>query len=141
LSPAGSHTEHCLAASLVTLSELVITELPATRAKRNQLSDSISAPQLARRPGEDNRRATAIARAGCGDQFEFGRRGSAKTIRIRSASSVNSNQPLLCIMANQRGHLQGNVQGQAYDRMNDLNPDEIERSRSSKASGSYAIRR
>lgn len=121
-----------LAQSLVTLSELVITGTAGNQERKAQSAQvaSISAPQLLRDApvktiGELlQSRAPSVA-----INSNSGVVGSAKTIRIRGASSVNlSNQPLLFVdgVRINEGHLQGNVQGQAYDRMNDLSPDEIE---------------
>jgi TonB-linked SusC/RagA family outer membrane protein len=121
-----------LAASLVTLSELVITGTAGNQERKAQSAQvaSISAPQLIKDApvktiGELlQSRAPSVA-----INSNSGVVGSAKTIRIRGASSVNlSNQPLLFVdgVRINEGHINGNVQGQAYDRMNDLNPDEIE---------------
>jgi TonB-linked SusC/RagA family outer membrane protein len=121
-----------LAQSLVTLSELVITGTAGNQERRAQSAQvaSISAPQLIRDApvktiGELlQSRAPSVA-----INSNSGVVGTAKTIRIRGASSVNlSNQPLLFVdgVRINEGHINGNVQGQAYDRMNDLNPDEIE---------------
>ncbi len=121
-----------LSASLVTLSELVITGTAGNQERKAQSAQvaSISAPQLIRDApvktvGELlQSRAPSVA-----INSNSGVIGSARTIRIRGASSVNlSNQPLLFVdgVRINEGHLQGNVQGQAYDRLNDLNPDEIE---------------
>ena len=121
-----------LAQSLVTLSELVITGTAGNQERKAQSAQvaSISAPQLIRDApvktiGELlQSRAPSVA-----INSNSGVVGSAKTIRIRGASSVNlSNQPLLFVdgVRINEGHINGNVQGQAYDRMNDLNPDEIE---------------
>lgn len=121
-----------LTASLVTLSELVITGTAGNQERKAQSAQvaSISAPQLIKDApvktiGELlQSRAPSVA-----INSNSGVVGSAKTIRIRGASSVNlSNQPLLFVdgVRINEGHINGNVQGQAYDRMNDLNPDEIE---------------
>ncbi len=59
-----------------------------------------------------------------------GETGTANQIRIRGASSINlSNEPLIFIdgiRVNDGFTGGGGSGGQAYDRMNDLNPDEIE---------------
>lgn len=121
-----------LSQSLVTLSELVITGTAGNQERKAQSAQvaSISAPQLIRDApvktiGELlQSRAPSVA-----INSNSGVIGTAKTIRIRGASSVNlSNQPLLFVDGVRviEGHINGNVQGQAYDRLNDLNPDEIE---------------
>lgn len=118
--------------SLVTLSELVITGTAGNQERKAQSAQvaSISAPQLIKDApvktiGELlQSRAPSVA-----INSNSGVVGSAKTIRIRGASSFSlSNQPLLFVdgVRINEGHLNGNVQGQAYDRLNDLNPDEIE---------------
>jgi len=121
-----------LSASLVTLSELVVTGTAGNQERRAQSAQvaSISAAQLVkdapiRSVGELlQSRSPSVA-----VNSNSGVIGTAKTIRIRGASSINlSNQPLLFVdgVRINEGFLAGNVQGQAYDRMNDLNPDEIE---------------
>ena len=121
-----------LTASLVTLSELVITGTAGNQERRAQSAQvtSISAAQLMkdaplRSIGELLQSRTPSVAV----NSNSGVIGTAKTIRIRGASSINlSNQPLLFVdgVRINEGFLNGNVSGQAYDRMNDINPDEIE---------------
>jgi TonB-linked SusC/RagA family outer membrane protein len=121
-----------LTPSLVTLSEVVVTGTAGNQERRAQSAQvaSLSATQLVRdapvsKVGEllQSRIPSVAVNANSGVI------GTAKTIRIRGASSINlSNQPLLFVdgVRINEGFINGNVQGQAYDRMNDLNPDEIE---------------
>jgi TonB-dependent starch-binding outer membrane protein SusC len=121
-----------LTASLVTLSELVITGTAGNQERRAQSAQvaSISASQLVKELPVKNVGELLQSRTpGVAVNSNSGVVGTAKTIRIRGASSINlSNQPLLFIdgVRINEGHINGNVQGQAYDRMNDINPDEIE---------------
>ncbi|MCC6770387.1 MAG: SusC/RagA family TonB-linked outer membrane protein [Gemmatimonadaceae bacterium] len=121
-----------LSASLVTLSELVVTGTAGNQERRAQSAQvaSIAADQIVKDApiktiGEllQSRSPSVSVNANSGVI------GSAKTIRIRGASSINlSNQPLLFVdgVRINEGFINGNVSGQAYDRMNDLSPDEIE---------------
>jgi TonB-dependent starch-binding outer membrane protein SusC len=119
-------------ASLVTLSELVITGTAGNQERRAQSAQvaSLSAAQILKEAPVTNVGELLQSRIpSVAVSTNSGVVGTAKTIRIRGASSINlSNQPLLYIdgVRINEGHLAGNVQGQAYDRMNDLNPDEIE---------------
>jgi TonB-linked SusC/RagA family outer membrane protein len=121
-----------LSPSLVTLSELVITGTAGNQERRAQSAQvaSISAAQLMKEAPVSNVGQLLQSRIpSVAVSTNSGVIGTAKTIRIRGASSINlSNQPLLYVdgVRINEGHLAGNVQGQAYDRMNDLNPDEIE---------------
>jgi TonB-linked SusC/RagA family outer membrane protein len=121
-----------LTPSLVTLSELVITGTAGNQERRAQSAQvaSISAAQLMKEAPVSNVGQLLQSRIpSVAVNTNSGVIGTARTIRIRGASSINlSNQPLLYVdgVRVNEGHLAGNVQGQAYDRMNDLNPDEIE---------------
>jgi TonB-dependent starch-binding outer membrane protein SusC len=121
-----------LTPSLVTLSEVVVSGTAGNQERRAQSAQvsSISATQLVKDlPVKTVAELLQSRTPSVAINSNSGVIGSAKTIRIRGAASVNlSNQPLLFIdgVRITEGHIQGNVQGQAYDRMNDINPDEIE---------------
>jgi TonB-linked SusC/RagA family outer membrane protein len=121
-----------LSQSLVTLSELVVTGTAGNLERRAQSAQvaSLSADELVKAAPIRNVGELLQSRSpSVAVNSNSGVAGTAKTIRIRGASSINlSNQPLLFIdgVRMNEGHINGNVQGQAYDRMNDLNPDEIE---------------
>ncbi|MBC7894609.1 MAG: SusC/RagA family TonB-linked outer membrane protein [Cytophagaceae bacterium] len=131
---AGQTATHnvSMTQSLVTLSELVITGTAGNQERRAQSAQvsSISATQITRdAPIKTIGELLQSRTPSVAVNSNSGVIGTAKTIRIRGASSINlSNQPLLFIdgVRMNEGFLAGNVQGQAYDRMNDLNPDEIE---------------
>lgn len=121
-----------LTPSLVTLSELVITGTAGNQERRAQSAQvaSISATQLVKdAPVKSIGELLQSRTPSVAVNSNSGVVGTAKTIRIRGASSINlSNQPLLFVdgVRINEGFINGNVQGQAYDRMNDLSPDEIE---------------
>ncbi len=121
-----------LGASLVTLSELVVTGTAGNQERRAQSAQvaSIAADQIVKdAPIKTIGELLQSRSPSVSVNSNSGVIGSAKTIRIRGASSINlSNQPLLFVdgVRINEGFLNGNVSGQAYDRMNDLSPDEIE---------------
>jgi TonB-linked SusC/RagA family outer membrane protein len=119
-------------ATLVTLSELVVTGTAGNQARKAQsaLVASVSAADVLK-----NAPVTSVANLlqsrvpGVALSSSSGTAGTATTIRIRGASSINlSNQPLLFIdgVRINEGSLSSGQSGQSYDRMNDLNPEEIE---------------
>jgi TonB-dependent starch-binding outer membrane protein SusC len=118
--------------SLVTLSEVVVTGTAGNQERRAQSAQvaSLSVTQLVKEAPVSTIGELLQSRVpSVAVNSNSGVIGSAKTIRIRGASSINlSNQPLLFVDGVRilEGHLRGEVQGQAYDRMNDLSPDEIE---------------
>ena len=121
-----------MTASLVTLSEVVVTGTAGNQERRAQSAQvaSLSAAQIVKEAPVSNVGELLQSRIpGVAVSANSGVLGTSKTIRIRGASSVNlSNQPLLFIDGVRvlEGAINGNVSGQSYDRMNDLNPDEIE---------------
>ncbi len=121
-----------LSASLVTLSELVVTGTAGNQERRAQSAQvaSIAADQIVKdAPIKTIGELLQSRSPSVAVNSNSGVIGTAKTIRIRGASSINlSNQPLLFVdgVRINEGFLNGNVSGQAYDRMNDLSPDEIE---------------
>ncbi|MEP7347212.1 MAG: TonB-dependent receptor plug domain-containing protein, partial [Gemmatimonadaceae bacterium] len=121
-----------LTQSLVSLSEVVVTGTAGNQERRAQSAQvaSISVPQLVKEAPVQNVGELLQSRIpSVAVSSNSGVIGTAKTIRIRGASSINlSNQPLLFIDGARviEGAINGNVSGQSYDRMNDLSPDEIE---------------
>ena len=129
-APATSSIQ--MTASLVTLSELVVTGTAGNQERKAQaaLVASVSAADIIR-----DAPITSVANLlqsripGVALSSQSGTAGTATTIRIRGASSINlSNQPLLFIdgVRINEGQIGSGQSGQAFDRMNDLNPEEIE---------------
>lgn len=121
-----------LNASLVTLTELVVTGTAGNQERKAQsaLVASVSAADIIK-----DAPITSVANLlqsrvpGVALSGTSGTTGTSTQIRIRGASSINlSNQPLLFIdgVRINEGQPAGGVNGQAYDRMNDINPEEIE---------------
>jgi len=121
-----------MTASLVTLSELVVTGTAGNQERKAQaaLVASVSAADIIK-----DAPITSVANLlqsrvpGVALSGTSGTAGTSTQIRIRGASSINlSNQPLLFIdgVRINEGQPAGGVNGQAYDRMNDINPEEIE---------------
>lgn len=121
-----------LTQSLVSLSEVVVTGTAGNQERRAQSAQvaSLTVPQLVKEAPVKNVGELLQSRIpSVAVSANSGVIGTAKTIRIRGAASINlSNQPLLFIdgVRINEGAINGNVSGQSYDRMNDLNPDEIE---------------
>jgi TonB-linked SusC/RagA family outer membrane protein len=121
-----------MAATAATLSEVVVTGTAGNQERRAQSAQvaSLSASEILRDAPVMSVGDVLQSRIpGVSISANSGVIGTAKTIRIRGASSVNlSNQPLLFVDGVRiiEGAINGNVSGQSYDRMNDLNPDEIE---------------
>lgn len=119
-------------ASLVTLSELVVTGTAGNQERKAQsaLVASVSVADVIR-----DAPVTSVANLlqsrvpGVALSSGSGTAGTSTQIRIRGASSINlSNQPLLFIdgVRINEGQPSGGQSGQTYDRMNDINPEEIE---------------
>ncbi|MCC6931202.1 MAG: SusC/RagA family TonB-linked outer membrane protein [Gemmatimonadaceae bacterium] len=121
-----------MTASLAKLSEVVVTGTAGNQERRAQSAQvaSLTVAEIVKEAPIRNVGEVLQSRIpGVAVSSNSGVLGTAKTIRIRGASSVNlSNQPLLFIdgVRINEGPINGNVSGQSYDRMNDLNPDEIE---------------
>ena len=121
-----------MAASLATLSEVVVTGTAGNQERRAQSAQvaSLAASEILRDAPVLSVGDILQSRIpGVAISANSGVIGTAKTIRIRGASSVSlSNQPLLFIDGVRvlEGAINGNVSGQSYDRMNDISPDEIE---------------
>ncbi len=121
-----------MSASLVTLSELVVTGTAGNQERKAQAAvvASVSAADVIRDAPITSVANLLQARVpGVALSSQSGTAGTATTIRIRGASSINlSNQPLLFIdgVRINEGQIGSGQSGQAFDRMNDLNPEEIE---------------
>ena len=121
-----------LAASLVTLSEVVVTGTAGNQERRAQAAQvaSVNAAALTKEAPVTNVGELLQSRVpGVSVSSNSGTAGAAKAIRIRGASSINlSNQPLLFVdgVRINEGILTSGQSGQSFDRMNDLSPDEIE---------------
>lgn len=119
-------------ASLVNLSEVVVTGTAGNQERKAQaaLVSSVTAADVIK-----DAPITSVANLlqsrvpGVALSAQSGTAGTATTIRIRGASSINlSNQPLLFIDGVRivEGTIASGQSGQVYDRMNDLSPDDIE---------------
>jgi TonB-linked SusC/RagA family outer membrane protein len=121
-----------MTASLVTLSEVVITGTAGNQERRAQSAQvaSINAAQLTKDAPVSSVGELLQSRVpGVAVSSNSGTAGSAKNIRIRGAASINlSNQPLLFIdgVRVNDGIMASGQSGQSFDRLNDLSPDEIE---------------
>ncbi len=118
--------------SLVTLSELVVTGTAGNQERRAQSAQvaSISASQITKDAPVSTVAELMQSRVpGVAVNTNSGTAGAARTIRIRGASSINlSNQPLLFVdgVRINEGIIASGQSGQSFDRLNDINPDEIE---------------
>lgn len=121
-----------MTATLATLSEVVVTGTAGNQERRAQSAQvaSLAVSEILKDAPVTSVGALLQSRIpGVAISANSGVLGTAKTIRIRGASSVSlSNQPLLFIDGVRvlESQLNGNVSGQNYDRMNDISPDEIE---------------
>jgi TonB-linked SusC/RagA family outer membrane protein len=121
-----------MTSSLVTLSEVVVTGTAGNQERRAQSAQvaSVNAAQLTKDAPVSTVAELLQSRVpGVAVSTNSGSAGSAKIIRIRGAASINlSNQPLLFIdgVRINEGILSSNQSGQSFDRLNDINPDEIE---------------
>ena len=118
--------------SVINLSEVVVTGTAGNQERKAQaaLVASVKASDIIR-----DAPITSVANLlqsrvpGVALTSTSGTAGTATIIRIRGASSINlSNQPLLFIdgiRAND-GFIGSGQAGQQFDRLNDLNPEEIE---------------
>ena len=121
-----------MTATAATLSEVVVTGTVGNQERRAQSAQvaSLAVSEILKDAPVTSVGALLQSRIpGVAISANSGVLGTSKTIRIRGASSVFlSNQPLLFVDGVRviEGAINGNVSGQSYDRMNDLNPDEIE---------------
>lgn len=121
-----------MAQSVINLSEVVVTGTAGNQERKAQaaLVASVKAADIIK-----DAPITSVANLlqsrvpGVALSSQSGTAGTATTIRIRGASSINlSNQPLLFIdgVRINEGQIGSGQSGQAFDRMNDINPEEIE---------------
>lgn len=121
-----------MTASLVQLSEIVVTGTAGNQERRAQSAQvvSLSAAQLVKdAPVSSVGELLQSRLPGVAVSSNSGSTGTAKAIRIRGSSSINlSNQPLLFIdgVSVIDGITRSGQSGQVFDRLNDLSPDEIE---------------
>ncbi len=115
-----------------TLSEVVVTGVTGNTQRRAQAAVVASLPvaELARQAPIQNVGEILQSRLpGVSVSASSGSAGSSKQIRIRGASSISlSNQPLIFIDGIRVSEAQNSpgVGGQLTDRLNDINPDDIE---------------
>jgi TonB-linked SusC/RagA family outer membrane protein len=132
--PANGVATHniVMTASLVTLSEVVVTGTAGNlerKAQSAQVASVAAASIVAAAPISSVGDLLQSRVVGVAVNSNSGSAGTAKAIRIRGSASINlSNQPLLFIdgIAVNSGSTASGQSGQQYDRLNDLNPDEIE---------------
>lgn len=121
-----------LTTSAINLSEVVVTGTAGNQERKAQsaLVASVSAGDIIKDAPVTNVANLLQSRVpGVALSSQSGTKGTATQIRIRGASSINlSNQPLVFIdgVRVNEGIIGSGQSGQAYDRFNDLNPDEIE---------------
>jgi len=121
-----------MSSSLVTLSEVVVTGTAGNQERRAQSAQvaSVNAAQLVKDAPVSTVSELLQSRIpGVAVSTNSGTAGSAKFIRVRGAASINlSNQPLLFVdgIRINEGIINSNQSGQSFDRLNDINPDEIE---------------
>ena len=124
--------DFAMAASLVTLSEVVVTGTAGNQERRAQSAQvaSINASDVVKNAPVSNVGELLQSRVpGVAVSSNSGTAGTSKAIRIRGSSSINlSNQPLLFVdgIRINEGIIFSGQFGQSFDRLNDLNPDEIE---------------
>ncbi len=134
LAAGGSATANfSLVESLVSLSQVVVTGTAGNQERRAQSAEVASLDAAGITTNQptistvDNVLQSQLP--GVSVSSGSGETGTAKEIRIRGASSINlSNEPLIFIdgIRVNDGITSAGNSGQAYSRMNDLNPEEIE---------------
>ena len=118
--------------SVINLSEVVVTGTAGNQERKAQaaLVASVSAADAIKDAAITNVAALLQSRVpGVALTSQSGTKGTATAIRIRGASSINlSNQPLVFIdgVRTNEGFIGSGQSGQQFDRLNDLNPEEIE---------------
>ncbi|MCZ8203314.1 SusC/RagA family TonB-linked outer membrane protein [Gemmatimonas sp.] len=121
-----------MSTSAINLSEVVVTGTAGNQERKAQsaLVASVTAADIIKDAPVTNVANLLQSRVpGVALSSQSGTKGTATQIRIRGASSINlSNQPLVFIdgVRVNEGIIGSGQSGQAYDRFNDLNPDEIE---------------
>lgn len=121
-----------MAATLVNLTEVVVTGTAGNQERKAQaaLVASVNAADIIKDAPVSNVANLLQSRVpGVSLSTQSGTAGSSTTIRIRGASSVNlSNQPLIFVdgIRITEGFIGAGQAGQTFDRMNDINPEDIE---------------
>jgi TonB-linked SusC/RagA family outer membrane protein len=121
-----------MAQSVINLSEVVVTGTAGNQERKAQaaLVASVSASDVIKDAAITNVAAMLQSRVpGVALTSQSGTKGTATSIRIRGASSINlSNQPLVFVdgVRINEGFIASGQSGQTFDRFNDLNPEEIE---------------
>ena len=118
--------------SVTTLSDVVVTGTVGNQERKAQAAtvSSLSANDIKKDAPISNVNEMLQSRLpGVAVSAASGTPGTSRTIRIRGASSISlSNQPLVFIdgVRYADGNLDLGLNGQRTDRLNDLNPDDIE---------------
>jgi TonB-dependent starch-binding outer membrane protein SusC len=118
--------------SVTTLSDVVVTGTVGNQERRAQAAtvSSLSAADIKKDAPISNVNELLQSRLpGVAVSAASGTAGTSRTIRIRGASSISlSNQPLVFIdgVRYADGNTDLGINGQRTDRLNDLNPDDIE---------------
>ena len=118
--------------SVTTLSDVVVTGTVGNQERRAQAAtvSSLSAADIKKDAPISNVNELLQSRLpGVAVSSASGTAGTSRTIRIRGASSISlSNQPLVFIdgVRYADGVTDLGINGQRTDRLNDLNPDDIE---------------
>jgi TonB-linked SusC/RagA family outer membrane protein len=121
-----------MSATVSRLSEVVVTGVTGNTQRKAQAAvvASVPAAELVRNAPISNVNELLQSRLpGVSVNAASGSVGTSRSIRIRGASSINlSNQPLIFIdgIRISEGQNSLNVGGQVSDRLNDINPDDIE---------------
>ena len=118
--------------SVTTLSDVVVTGTVGNQERKAQAAtvSSLSAADIKKDAPISNVNELLQSRLpGVAVSAASGTAGTSRTIRIRGASSISlSNQPLVFIdgVRYADGNTDLGINGQRTDRLNDLNPDDIE---------------
>ena len=124
--------DFALARTVTTLQELVVTGTAGNQERRAQPAQvaSVNAAELKQNAVVTSVNEMLQSRVpGIAVNTASGTAGTNRNIRIRGASSISlSNQPLIFIdgIAFTSGTVNLGLNGQLTDRLNDLNPDDIE---------------
>jgi len=118
--------------SVINLSQVVVTGTAGNQERKAQAAvvATVSAADIIKNAPVNSVANLLQSRVpGVALTSASGTAGTATAIRIRGASSINlSNQPLLFVdgVRINEGFIGSGQSGQAFDRLNDLNPEEIE---------------
>jgi TonB-linked SusC/RagA family outer membrane protein len=121
-----------MSTSVINLSQVVVTGTAGNQERKAQAAvvASVSAADIIKNAPVNSVANLLQSRVpGVALTSTSGTAGTATSIRIRGASSINlSNQPLLFVdgVRINEGFIGSGQSGQAFDRLNDLNPEEIE---------------